>query len=522
MDKNACDNNGLVLIENMKLFLSNGSLQDISRCTQNILQASAGENVIQKAIALLEHRLFNNGDYYLSTYLFLLYDKIGIDYMARFYLQYCYEDLLSQSSYTHLANKYLLQTPKTIEGNYSLYDGDFTYTFEGKEKKYGVHSFSNEIGQNLTLLITPYGSLILDCGAKGSDGNQGCINKNDLQLFLKVYGVSVSDIIGVFISHAHMDHYGSYSSLIEIGIPSIKFFADPNTKEIIKDATGDKFIDCARPASSFFVANQKIQIHTYNNGHILGSQLFVIHFDNKTVVYTGDFCLHNQKTVDGLDVSSLREDSFIKGGVDCLITESTYGNNISDILPYHEAEKALKCLIDKLINNGFKILLPAFAAGRSQELALILSQNHKLLIDGLSIKLTQTYERLLKNKIAISNVKYSTNNNSKMDNFDFNDVIIASSATISQNSAAAKYIESLFDSNQSVAIIRTGYMDSNETSYGYGILQGWKSQGGLLFDISLSAHASYDEIFSLISSLSPKNIVAIHGSGIAHSQPPHS
>ena len=101
---------------------------------------------------------------------------------------------------------------------------------------------------------------------------------------------------------------------------------------------------------------------------------------------------------------------------------------------------------------------------------------------------------------------------------DFNDIIIASSGMISENSTSAKYIEELFDSKQRVAIIRTGYLDSSEESYGYSILQGWKKQGGLLFDVSLSAHASYDELFSLINTLAPSNVIAIHGSGITHTE----
>ena len=506
------------LLDKLNQALMKGSAQDISRAVQNILQTSVDCSVLQGAINILEPWLFNSNAYYLAKFLFLLYDKSGNDCMARFYLQYCYEELSTQSAYISTINKYLSLTPRAMKSKYFTHDGDFSYIFEGQEKKYGIHSFSNEIGHNLTLLITPYGSLILDCGAKCSSGEQAYISRSDLVSFLTVYGVTIDEVVGVLISHAHLDHYGSISSLLDVGISPLRFYADERTKKIIRDATGERNIEGARPISSFFVANQKIQIHSYDNGHILGSQLFVIRFDDKTVVFTGDFCLHSQQTVPGLDLPKLCEDEFVAAGIDCLVTESTYGNNVSNILPYQDAESALLLIIDKLICNGYKVFLPAFAVGRSQELTILLSQKYRLLIDGLSIKLTQTYERLLDSKIATSNVKYSTGNNSKVDNFDFNDIIIASSGMISENSTSAKYIEELFDSKQRVAIIRTGYLDSSEESYGYSILQGWKKQGGLLFDVSLSAHASYDELFSLINTLAPSNVIAIHGSGITHTE----
>ncbi len=508
------------LLENLNQSLLQGSAQDISRCVQNILRVSDDDALIRDAIDILERRVFGNNARYLSKFLFLLYDKIENAYMSRFYLQDCYEELLTQSAYLPLVKKYLNLSPRAIQGNYAVYNRDYAYHFEGQEKKYGVHSFSNEIGHNLTLLITPYGSLILDCGAKCVGGKHLSIRKNDLLAFLRVYGVAVEDILGVLISHAHLDHYGSISSLIAVGISPFKFFADERTAKIIENQCGESNAQSIRPISSFFVANQKIQVHSYDNGHILGSQLFVIRFDDKTIVYTGDFCLHDQQTVKGLRLLQLSEDVFVRDGVDCLIMESTYGNRISDILPYHDAERALLTMIDKLIGQGYKVFLPALAVGRSQELTLMLSRKYKLLIDGRSILLTQTYERLLKTKIMISNVKYSTANNSKIDNFDFNDIIVAGSGMISGSSTSAQYIEGLLGSNQKVAIIRTGYKDSNEDSYEYSVFREWQKQGGLLFDIALSAHASYDELFDLITTLHPQNIVAVHGLGITHNAIP--
>lgn len=507
-------------IEELKQALLYGKAQDIAQFMQKALSTPEKKTIHSQIIELLEQYLFENNAYYLAKYLFLLYDKIEISYMARFYLQYCYEELLLQSSYIPIVNKYLSTAPNKMNANYAMHDKEYSYIFNGEEKKYCVHSFSNEIGYNLTLLKTPYGSIILDCGARCINQAHSTIKKEDLLAFLGVYKVSVSDIVGVIISHAHLDHYGSISTLLDVGISPARIYTDFRTKEIINDLSEERTLDSARPIQLFFVPGQKIQISTYDNGHILGSQLIVIHFDDKTVVYTGDFCLHNQKMIEGLNLAKLMEDIYIKNGVDCLITESTYGRKISNILPYDEAQKSLVSLTDKLISNGIKVFMLSSAVGRSQELVLALREKHRILIDGLSIKLTNTFERILNMEIADSNVKYSTCTDSKIDNFDFNDIIIVSSGMISQGSTSAQYIKELFDSRESVAIIRTGYMDNNEESYGYGILQSWKRHGGLLFDVSISNHASYEEIFALINALNPKNVVSIHGSGITNKTDP--
>lgn len=503
-------------VEELRRTVQSGSTRNFLKNIREILRVCRSSEELKGAISILEELFFSNGEYYLTKYLFLLYDKLRCEHMARFYLSICYREISSQSEYDSDVNRYLSIVPKSISADYFVYNGDFTYVYEGREKKYGVHSFSNSIGYNLTLLITPYGSVILDCGAKCSGGERGYISREDVRSFLTAYGVKVSDIVGVLISHGHLDHWGSISTLVGIGIPITRFYVDERTKAIIKDSSGDIHIDGVRPVSFFFAPNQKIRVHSYDNGHILGSQLFVIRFDDKTVVYTGDFCTHDQQTVGGLDINGLLRDEFVSRGVDCLITESTRGNEVEEILPYQDAEAVLTELIDRLVGLGYKIFLPALAVGRSQELTMLLRRKHRLLIDGHSVKLTQTYERLLDRVIADRNVKYSDDSEDKADNFDFNDIVVANSGIISDKSVAMDYISEIFDSRHRVAVIRTGHNGSNEEIYGDGIYRKWKKQGGLLLDVPLSAHADYCELFELINALCPHNIVAIHGSGITH------
>lgn len=512
MDDLISDN---VLTE-LKRSLEGSNARDILKNIHTAIQRLTSPDDLRAAVDILEDRLFNLGESYLFGYLFLLYDRLGEEYMARFCLRNCDNGSLSQRELAPAVNKYLSLAPKTLDTDYRVYNGEFTYVYEGEERSYAVHSFSNSIGCNLTLLITPYGSIILDCGAKCVSGGRSYIEADEARMFLRAYGVEPKDVAGVLISHGHLDHWGSISSLVEIGVPLTRFYTDERTKEIIRDSSPDIDIEQIRPISSFFVPNWQIGVHAYDNGHILGSQLFVIGFDDKTVVFTGDFCIHGQYTADGLDIGRLTADGLIARGVDCLITESTCGNDVTELLPYEAAERALMTVIQKLTDRGYKILLPALSIGRAQELILMLKSKYRLLIDGNSVKLTQTYERIMKIPFDSSNVRYSVDDDCKIGNLDFNDIIIAGPNMLSEGSLSAEYMRAILDSRERVAIIRTGYRDGGEEIYGDGVYREWRNRGRLIIDAPLSVHASYDELFTLINALAPKSIVAVHGGGIAH------
>ena len=496
-----------------------GDLVAIQKFLDCVLKADLPDENLKAAITAIENEyLIKNLDF-LPRYLFVLYDKLNDCDLASYYLAHCKNDdeVKTNEIYQKRISKYSLPDIVQFEGNYYQNNFERTYIFKSRSKSYSVYSFSNDIGQNMTLVKTPYGALIFDCGAKCQGSVTKVISDDDLRGFLLVNGVSVEDIRGVFISHAHLDHYGSITSLLNIGIKPQIIFIDEQTKQMIEGAARDMIsLKGTRPSSLFFVANNKIRVETFYNGHILGSEGFIIHFDNINIVYTGDYCLHNQHTVDGLNPDVILVNKEIQAdGIDCLITESTYGYNQS-YLHHDSAEKVLVHFVERLVGLGYKVFLPAFAIGRAQEIALILNPKNSVLIDGIAVKISQLYEELAGVNIFNENTRYSVNDDDKIDNFNCNNIIIASSGMITENSTSSNYIEQFLRSNNNVVMIKTGYMDNSEESHGRYLLEQWQRQGGLLLDVSLSAHADYDEIIELISKLHPNNIVSIHGQGIAH------
>lgn len=453
---------------------------------------------------------------YLCKYLFLIYHRIGNASLARFYLDLCHNDLGTDNEFTKAAFFYSLIPLHELSKNYHQNNLSRDYCVDGQSFSYSVFSFSDEIGQNMTLLKTRFGSIIFDCGAKCSVDSAIMISLRDLGDFLSATETKKEDVKAIIISHAHLDHYGSLKTIIDAGFDIKKIFMSDGTKKLISAVAQTTFpLAQIRPISEFFVANNDIKIKSFANGHIVGSECYLVSFDNINIIYSGDYCLHDQRTVKGLNPVLINNEDAVKTtDIDCLITESTYGHS-QQYLKHNDAENALVHFVDKLLNMGYKVFLPSFAVGRSQELALILNERHSVLLDGLAITVSQIYENISGIAIYNKNTRYNVEDTeNRKRNFDSNNIIIASSGMLAKNSTSYNYVKSFLHSGEKIAIIKTGFINSE--SFGKSLLDEWKSDDNILLDISLSAHASYDEIIELINELNPRNIVSIHGKGIAH------
>ena len=108
--------------------------------------------------------------------------------------------------------------------------------------------------------------------------------------------------------------------------------------------------------------------HLVDAGHILGSAAVVLDIEEKgrkkfRLWFSGDIGRRNLP---------LLRDPVLPSGADYLIMESTYGDK-----PHREPELAydeLRQVVSRTINRGGKVIMPAFAVGRTQELVYDLHQ----------------------------------------------------------------------------------------------------------------------------------------------------
>lgn len=237
-------------------------------------------------------------------------------------------------------------------------------------------------------------TIMIDCGAfQGRREEAEAKNRN--------WPFDPKKISAVILTHAHFDHCGlvpllplkefqgnifstpasrDLASLIlmdsaHIQAKDIEFLIKRARKkgdafskeplytetEVIRSLDHFMTVSYHRP---FFVADG-IQTVFYDAGHVLGSSLAVVEINhdgqNLKVGFTGDLGRKN--------LPILRDPEIIPD-VDYLIMESTYGDRLHD--PIELAMTQLAEIINRTVERGGKIIIPAFALERTQELVYYL------------------------------------------------------------------------------------------------------------------------------------------------------
>lgn len=118
----------------------------------------------------------------------------------------------------------------------------------------------------------------------------------------------------------------------------------------------------------FFLADG-VKCKFYDAGHILGSGVAVLDLSNgERIAFTGD--------LGRVGLPIIRDPQPIPD-VDYLVCEATYGNRLHD--PIELAMEKLAKTINRTYDRGGKIIIPAFAVERTQEVIYFL---HRLIIDN--------------------------------------------------------------------------------------------------------------------------------------------
>jgi metallo-beta-lactamase family protein len=210
-----------------------------------------------------------------------------------------------------------------------------------------------------------------------------------------------AELTAVILSHAHIDHSGNLPSLVK-GDRHERFrgsiFATHATRDLCSIMLPDSahiqesdaaFVqrkqhrafppiyttdDALRVMGHFITASyhEKIQVTDdlactfHDAGHILGSALVVLDVATPNgplrICFTGDLGRPHRPI--------LRDPEFV-GDVDYLITESTYGGRTHESYP--DLQGTLKQTMIETTSRGGKLIIPAFAVGRTQDIVYLLN-----------------------------------------------------------------------------------------------------------------------------------------------------
>ncbi len=118
------------------------------------------------------------------------------------------------------------------------------------------------------------------------------------------------------------------------------------------------------PYEEWFEPGPGVKARFWNAGHILGSASIEVHVnddDGKTIkiLFSGDL---------GPDEKVFYLEPHAPSGFDYILCESTYGGRDRDDYSLEERRNALKKEINRALDKGGNLVIPAFAVERSQEL----------------------------------------------------------------------------------------------------------------------------------------------------------
>ena len=223
---------------------------------------------------------------------------------------------------------------------------------------------------------------------------------------------AAEQVKSVLLSHAHTDHAGNIPTLVKNGFrgpiwanaatadlcgsmlrdsaniqeKDAEFLARRNAKrrrlelegedlEIVQPLYGMK--DAEQALEQFRVIASSHAVHEvaegllcqrFDAGHMLGSTAMVMEGDGCRLAFSGD--------VGRVGLPIIRDPESLPA-VDYLIMESTYGNRLH--AQSEAVEDKLAAVIKRTVERGGKIIVPAFAVGRTQQVVLML---HGLMKQG--------------------------------------------------------------------------------------------------------------------------------------------
>ncbi|MEM3031598.1 MAG: MBL fold metallo-hydrolase [Nitrososphaerota archaeon] len=204
---------------------------------------------------------------------------------------------------------------------------------------------------------------------------------------------------GILLTHSHLDHSGAAPMLYISQSP--KLYATSMTRQtttmLVQDfiklsgyylpfekAEVEAMLKSCREVhyrEPFMIRD--IEVEFIDAGHIPGSAQILLKGD-KTLVYTGDFTTVKTRMLEGADTNI--------GDVDGVIIESTYA--LEDHKPRPELEKQFVNACREVVENGGRVLVPAFSVGRAQEILCVLAAHgfrQPIWLDGMARKALEHY-----------------------------------------------------------------------------------------------------------------------------------
>ncbi|GCE50167.1 Cft2 family RNA processing exonuclease [Thermosporothrix hazakensis] len=368
----------------------------------------------------------------------------------------------------------------------------------------------------------------------------------------------------ILITHAHIDHTGAMPLIASL-FPHLPIYATEATKVLteilLRDSVRIMEIEGLKPdgETPLYTADQvdaflgritpvgldqsiqpladapDLLVTFLRAGHILGAAMLYITSPEGTVLHTGDISVTDQRTIKGLDLTSLPQ-------ADVMICEGTYGNRSHT--NRKEEERKLAETVQATLEQGGRVLCPAFAVGRAQEIVLILKSYRAsghvspvpIFLDGMVRSVCQAYQSQV-HDLHPSLQRYLTNARRPL----FTDpdlhlyavrahqrqaliaskkpAIVISSSGMLSGGASPLYAAEVA-TREKDCLLFTGYQDEEApgaaflaAKRGDTVKMGdkWVQLACRVERYNLSGHADAEQIVHTVTKVRPRTLILVHG-----------
>ncbi|KQK12032.1 hypothetical protein BRADI_1g01140v3 [Brachypodium distachyon] len=361
--------------------------------------------------------------------------------------------------------------------------------------------------------------------------------------------IDPSAIDVLLVTHFHLDHAASLPYFLEKTTFKGRVFMTHATKAIYRLLLSD-YVKVSKVSVEDMLFDEQdiirsmdkievidfhqtlevngIRFWCYTAGHVLGAAMFMVDIAGVRILYTGDYSREEDRHLKAAEIPQFSPD--------VCIVESTYG--VQQHQPRHVREKRFTDAIHNTVSQGGRVLIPAFALGRAQELLLILDEYwsnhpelHKIPIYYASplakkcMAVYQTYinsmNERIRNQFAQSNpfhFKHIEPLNS-IDNFhDVGPSVVMASPGTLQSGLSRQLFDKWCTDKKNTCVIpgfviegtlsKTIINEPREVTLANGLTAPLHMQ---IFYISFSAHADFPQTSAFLDELRPPNIILVHG-----------
>lgn len=387
---------------------------------------------------------------------------------------------------------------------------------------------------------------MLDCGI-----HPGYEGMNGLPYLDRVEPDQIDVLL---ITHFHLDHAASLPYLTERTSFRGRIFMTHPTKAVLRLLLGDylrllqmknaKAEDVLYTESELQSCVDKVELidyhttvtvgglsfHALNAGHVLGACMFFMDIGGRTVLYTGDYSMEDDRHLMAAEIPAKKPD--------VLMVESTYGVQVH--ASRAEREARFTGTVERVVTRGGRCLIPVFALGRAQELLLILDEywqaNSHLQgipiwyaskLASRALRVYQTYANMMNARIRaqmdVSN-PFSFKHIQNLKSIDVNSfsdsgpsVVFASPGML--QSGVSRQLFDRWAPDPKNGVLIAGYAVEHTLAKEIMnqpkevvTLEGRRQPLNCLVDyVSFSAHVDFVQNRSFITQVDPKHIILVHG-----------